>query len=143
MLLSGALFALFMTGFWLYCLTDAILTPAPEYRGLPKPGWIAIIAVTFIGGAIAWLIARPGVRGSSNGPTAPMPRLDAGSSADDGPFRGERWTAADDAVARHPAGRAMAADAARATPKGPDDDPDFLRALDRAIHGNYQAGDEF
>ncbi len=148
MLLSGALFALFMAGFWLYCLTDAILTPPSECRGLPKPGWIAIIALTFIGGAIAWLILRPGVRGSatgptaSTGPTAPMPRLDAGNSADDGPFRGERWTAADDAVARHPAGRAMAADAARATPKGPDDDPDFLRALDRAIHGNSQAGDE-
>lgn len=143
MLLSAALFALFMTGFWLYCLTDAILTPASECRGLPKPGWIAIIAVTFIGGAIAWLIVRPGVRGSSTGPTAPMPRLDAGNSADDGPFRGERWTAADDAVARHPAGRAMVADADRATPKGPDDDPDFIRALDRAIHGNSQAGDEF
>ncbi len=142
MLLSGALFALFMTGFWLYCLTDAILTPASEYRGLPKPGWIAIIAVTFIGGAIAWLIVRPRVRGSSTGPTAPMPRLETGSSADDGPFRGERWTAADDAVARHPVGRAMTADAARATPKGPDDDPDFLRALHRAIHGNSQAGDE-
>ena len=52
MLLSGALFALFMTGFWLYCLTDAILTPAPECRGLPKAAWVAIIAVTFIGGAI-------------------------------------------------------------------------------------------
>ena len=70
MLLSGALFALFMAGFWLYCLTDAILTPAPECRGLPKPGWVAIIAVTFIGGAIAWLIVRPGVRGSATGPTA-------------------------------------------------------------------------
>ncbi len=142
MLLSGALFALFMTGFWLYCLTDAILTPAPEYRGLPKPGWVAIIAVTFIGGAIAWLIVRPRVRDASTRPTTPMPRLEADSSADDGPFRGERWTAADDAVARHPAGRAMAADAAGATPKGPDDDPDFLRALDRAIRGNSQAGDE-
>ena len=32
MLLSGALFALFMMGFWLYCLTDAILTPASECR---------------------------------------------------------------------------------------------------------------
>ena len=142
MLLSGALFALFMTGFWLYCLTDAILTPAPEYRGLPKPGWVAIIAVTFIGGAIAWLIVRPRVRDASTRPTTPMPRLEADSSADDGPFRGERWTAADDAVARHPAGRAMAADAVGATPKGPDDDPDFLRALDRAIRGNSQAGDE-
>ncbi len=53
MLLSGALFALFMTGFWLYCLTDAILTPASECRGMPKRAWIAIIVLTFIGGAIA------------------------------------------------------------------------------------------
>ena len=37
MLLSGALLALFMTGFWLYCLTDAILTPAADCRGLRKP----------------------------------------------------------------------------------------------------------
>ena len=142
MLLSGALFALFMTGFWLYCLTDAILTPASECRALPKPAWIAIIAVTFIGGAIAWLLVRPPIRHSSIGPTAPMPRLDWDGPADDGQFRNERWTAADDAVARHPAGRAMAADAARITPKGPDDDPDFIRALDRAIHGNSQAGEE-
>ena len=47
MLLSGALFALFMTGFWLYCLTDAILTPAAECRGVSKPTWIVIISLTF------------------------------------------------------------------------------------------------
>jgi hypothetical protein len=34
------------------------------------------------------------------------------------------------------------ADAARRTPRGPDDDPEFLRALDRAIRGNSQAGEE-
>ena len=65
MLLSGALFALFMMGFWLYCLTDAILTPAPECRGLSKPAWIAVIALTFIGGAIAWLIVREPPRNPS------------------------------------------------------------------------------
>ncbi len=70
MLLAGALFALFMTGFWLYCLTDAIVTPAAECRGL-------------------------------------------GSSS-----------------------------AEPAEPRGPDDDPEFLRALDRAIRGNSQAGGE-
>jgi hypothetical protein len=31
---------------------------------------------------------------------------------------------------------------AHAAPKGPDDDPAFLRALDRVIRGNYQAGEE-
>jgi hypothetical protein len=136
MLLSGALFALFMMGFWLYCLTDAILTPAAECRGMSKPAWIAVISVTFIGGAIAWLIVRAPAPGSSSRLT-PAPHPDA---RDDGYFRTERWTEADDAVARHPAGRARTAGAVRTVPLGPDDDPDFLRALDRAIRGNSQTG---
>src|SRR5208282_4466697 len=143
MLLSGALFGLFMTGFWLYCLTDPILTPASECRGLPKPAWIVVITVTFIGGAIAWLIVRQPVRSSSR-MLAPMPRWDPDRAGDlgDDYFRTERWTDQDEAVARHPAGRARMADTGRAAPKGPDDDPEFLRALDRAIRGNSQAGEE-
>jgi hypothetical protein len=138
MLLSGALFGLFMTGFWLYCLTDAILTPASECRGLSKPAWIVVITVTFIGGAIAWLILRLPARSSSE-LLAPMPRWDpdrTGVLGDDY-FRTEGWTDEDDAVARHPAGRARMADTGRAAPapRGPDDDPEFLRALDRAIRG--------
>jgi hypothetical protein len=152
MLLPGALFALFMMGFWLYCLTDAILTPAPECRGLRKPAWIAVIALTFIGGAVAWLIVREPLRNQSGGavmgqaarwdPDAPGDLEDP----DSGYFRSQRWTAADDAVARHPAGRsrvagagvagASMAGAGQGVPKGPDDDPEFLRALDRAIRGN-------
>ena len=130
MLLSGALFALFMMGFWLYCLTDAIVTPASECRGMPKPAWVAVITLTFIGGAVAWLIVRQPVRNSSA-----ARRWDP----DDDRFRARLWTNAD-AVARHPAGRARVA--ATAGPKGPDDDPEFLRALDRAIRGNSQAGEE-
>jgi hypothetical protein len=108
MLLSAALVALFMTGCWLYCLTDAILTPACECRGLSKRAWVAVIAVTFIGGALAWLIVRR-------------------------PGRDEVWTAADDAAARHPAGRGRTGSR---TPKGPDDDLEFLQVLDQAIRGN-------
>ena len=109
---------------------------------MPKPAWIVVITVTFIGGAIAWLIVRQPVR-SSSALLAPMPRWDP-DRVDDGDdyFWTERWTDADDAVARHPAGRARVAHSDRATPKGPDDDPEFLRALDRAIHGNSQAGEE-
>jgi len=136
MLLSGALFALFMMGFWLYCLTDAILTPAAECRGMPKTAWIVVIALTFIGGAIAWLIIREPLhsRATSLAP-APQP-----GDPGDRYFRGGRWTDADDAVARHPAGRAKTQGAT--LPRGPDDDPAFLRALDRAIRGNSQAGGE-
>jgi len=143
MLLAGALFALFMTGFWLYCLTDAILTPAAECRGLAKPAWIAVITLTFIGGAVAWLIVREPARYPAAPPAPPR-----GPDADQ--FRAERWADADNAITRHPAGRA--ADCPRlpagssapepAAPRGPDDDPEFLRALDRAIRGNSQAGGE-
>ncbi len=58
MFLSAVLFVLFLAGCWLYCLTDAALTPAAEFPGLRKPVWITVIAVTFILGAIAWVIAR-------------------------------------------------------------------------------------
>jgi Phospholipase_D-nuclease N-terminal len=142
MLLSGALLALFMTGFWLYCLTDAILTPASECRGMSKSAWILVITMTFIGGAIAWLIVRQPVR-SSSALLTQVPRLGQDEPDDPGDdFRAGRWTNADEAVARHPAGRARVADADRGTPRGPDDDPEFLRALDRAIRGNSQAGEE-
>ncbi len=142
MLLSGALFALFMMGFWLYCLTDAILTPAPECRGLPKPAWIAVIALTFIGGAVAWLIVREPLRNQPGSAVTGRPASwdpDAPGDLEDpdsGYFRSQRWTAADDAVARHPAGRNRVAGAGQGVPKGPDDDPEFLRALDRAIRDN-------
>jgi hypothetical protein len=126
MLLSGALLALFMTGFWLYCLTDAILTPAPECRGLSKPAWVAVIAVTFIGGAFAWIIVRRPVRDPAR---AAVPGPDG--------FEGDAfgWTGADDAAARHPAGRGKASDS-RERPRGPDDDPEFLHALEAAIRRN-------
>jgi len=136
MLLSGALFALFMMGFWLYCLTDAMLTPAGECRGMPKPAWIAVISVTFIGGAVAWLIVREPVRGPAAS-LAPAPHPD---DQGDRYFRSRRWTVADDAVARHPAGRARTSGGL--VRRGPDDDPEFLRALERAIRGNSQAGGE-
>src|SRR5438045_9795665 len=104
MLLSGALFALFMMGFWLYCLTDAILTPASEFRGMPKPAWIAVIALTFIGGAVAWLIGREPLRS----PAAPLESAPHPDDPGHRHFRPGRRTDADDAGAPHPAGRARA-----------------------------------
>jgi hypothetical protein len=131
MFLSGALFALFLTGCWLYCLTDAILTPAPEVRGLSKRTWVTVVAVTFIGGAFAWLIARRPARESAQMLVSVPEGAAPGDDEDN--LEGEQWTAADDAVARHPAGRARTAD--QQAPKGPDDDQEFLRELDRTIRG--------
>jgi hypothetical protein len=140
MLLSGALVALFMTGIWLYCLTDAILTPVGEFRGLSKPAWIAVIAVTFLAGALAWLVARRPLRTPHR--TFALAQRRGGDGFDEeGYLVGSRWTDADDAVARHPAGRAMAGNPL-AIPRGPDDDPEFLRTLSRAIDGDPPGSDE-
>jgi hypothetical protein len=128
MLLSGALFALFMTGFWLYCLTDAILTPAAECRGLSKQAWVAVVAVTFVAGAFAWLIVRRPVRDSAWIVTT-MPRWDPDGARDEGKAAG------DDDAACHPAARGKIT-SHPAVPKGPDDDPEFLRALGQAIRRN-------
>ena len=60
--------------------------------------------------------------------------------------------AAEAAFRRHPAGRALTADAepaqqpgasrAWARPCGPDDDPEFLSELDRLIRGRRQRGND-
>jgi len=122
MFLSGVLFVVFLAGCWLYCLTDAVLTPAAEFHRLSKPAWIALIAATLTAGAVAWLITRPARRGWSRA-------------------RGNRqaMTAAA-ALARHPASRSKA-QSGRAAAIGPDDDPEFLRMLDRIISGNTEPGE--
>jgi hypothetical protein len=134
MLLSGVLIALFLAGCWLYCLTEAVITPASAYLGWPKRVWITIIASTFIVGAIAWLIAR---RSWSTGwwTVSGLSRLDATPAV-----RYSNWaspTAAKAALARHPSSRARREERGdwAETPKGPDDDPEFLRRLNREIRG--------
>jgi hypothetical protein len=118
MMLTGVLFVLFLGGCWLYCLTDAVLTPAVAYRGLPKAAWVSIIAMTFILGALVWLAVRSRER----------PLLAYAGSM--------QWSAAEASLARHPAGRYRKASLHDpASAHGPDDDPDFLRHLDRIIRG--------
>jgi len=137
MLLSGVLFVLFLAGCWLYCLTDAALTPADEFPGWRKRTWIAVIAVTLIAGAIAWLVARRNWRASQWPPAATHLMIIDRNSANVVWF--SPWTTggpADAAQSRHPAGRSMrAAPSGWVAPKGPDDDPEFLRELAQRIHG--------
>jgi hypothetical protein len=120
MFLSGVLFVLFLAGCWLYCLTDAALTPTSAFPGLRKQVWIAIISVTFILGAVAWVIARYRSRST----------------------RAVDSFLASEARARHPASRSRLADPSfRALPVGPDDDPEFLLSLDRFISGPSDSGE--
>jgi hypothetical protein len=137
MLLSGVLFVLFLAGCWLYCLTDAALTPAEEFPGWQKSTWVAVIAVTLIAGAIAWLIARRNWR-AGQWPSAATHVMiidrDNPNVVWFSPWTAE--TAADAAQSRHPAGRSMRGERPGwVAPMGPDDDPEFLRQLAQRIHG--------
>lgn len=135
MLLSGVLFVLFLAGCWLYCLADAALTPAADFRGLSKAAWVGIIAATFIAGAIAWLISRR-PRRMTSWPAGRVSRAPLPRPIETDPAFFAHWAAAEAAVTRHPAGRSkQTTSSAPAGPKGPDDDPEFLRMLDRRIHG--------
>src|ERR1700728_853231 len=96
MFLSGVLFVLFLAGCWIYCLTDAALTPAAEFPRFRKPIWITAIAVTFIVGAIAWVIARMMWRAGY------WPRTSAGHP---GFHHAADALLAAEALARHPATR--------------------------------------
>ena len=134
MLLSGVLFVLFLDGCWLYCLADAALTPASEFRGLSKMAWLCIITATFIVGAIAWVVVRRKSR-TKSWAAVQVSRTTLASRADPEVTWYANGAAAD-AVARHPAGRSKQATPDGWTaPKGPDDDPEFLRLLDRRIRG--------
>jgi hypothetical protein len=135
MLLAGALFALLITGFWAYCLVDVALTPGSEFRGLPKSAWIAFVVLTFVIGAAIWLAVRRPAQ-PTPAPRSPGPR---GTDHPDG-------TGSHPGQERpRPAGPAGASPDPRAepgpgaSPRGPDDDADFLRSLDQAIHGDGPA----
>ena len=120
---------MFLAGFWLYCLTDAALTPTRP--GWSKRAWVAFIATTFIIGAIAWLIARRRGLGKR------WPSAAAGYPAfPDTDWPPPKTAAAAAAIARHPATRSMQGEnLIWVAPKGPDDDPEFLSHLDRLIRG--------
>src|SRR5262249_31848887 len=104
-----------------------------------KPAWVAVIAVTFIAGALAWLIVRRPLRDQGRAVRVGLDDwagpVDAGPAetgpADTGP--------ADTGPAdTGPGGQAawLRARGAPARPAGPDDDPEFLRALGAAIRRN-------
>ncbi|HEY3733294.1 MAG TPA: hypothetical protein VGL63_05200 [Streptosporangiaceae bacterium] len=143
MLLLGALLALLAVGLWMYALIDVLLTPEIDCRGLAKKPWLAVTGLLLLPGALAWLVfgrpyAVPGRPRPGSGNRRDLIGLDAEA-----------------ALRRHPAGRARpgspgdlvwqdAADGPSAVPYsrvvGPDDDPEFLRYLDRVITDIREAG---
>ena len=50
-------------GLLIYCVIDAIQTPGPQVRNLPKALWIVLIVLVPLLGGIGWLLAgRPDPR---------------------------------------------------------------------------------
>ena len=139
MLLVGVLFGLVTVGFVVPCLIDVAVTPGYDLRSLTKPAWAAIIVFLSVFGATAWLVAgRPDRRS----------RIEFPGHLLDGPSFSQQ-----DALRRHPAGRAMdpgieasGRGALRATdgaqqPMGPDDDEEFLQELTRRIRDAREEDD--
>ena len=81
-----------------YCLLDAVQTPEPDMRNLPKIAWILLIVLFPVVGPVAWLLAGRPRRGSTPHGGPPQRWQDRGGQG-------------------------------RTRPRGPDDDPDFLKGL--------------
>lgn len=125
-----ALLPLLLLGLTLFALLDAAMTDESEVRLLPKPVWIIAIVLVPILGPKAWLVlGRPRPQDRADGGTgrrspsgrAPMSR--SGGARPGGPRSGAA-PAGRNGGRRGPAGP---------PPKGPDDDPDFLKRLDEQL----------
>lgn len=82
-----------------YCVIDAIQTDESEVRNLPKMAWLLLVLLFPVIGPISWLVAGRPEQGP-------------------GPVRSQQRR-----LEQHERDR----DAGR--PRGPDDDPDFLKGL--------------
>lgn len=107
--------------FILYCVLDVTLTPAGDVRNLPKPAWLVVVIFLPVIGSIAWLLGgRPENVGRSPGGG----RGGSGTSPRGTPPRNSSW-------GQPPSGP-------RTPPKGPDDDPEFLRHVEEQLRRGDQ-----
>ncbi|WP_345429115.1 PLD nuclease N-terminal domain-containing protein [Actinoallomurus vinaceus] len=113
MLVLAVVLVLVALGVWLFCLFEVLSTDESETRHLPKFAWFLIVLLGFELGAIAWLLFGRRRRFVTAGVTAWPPDF--------------LTSAGNDGRASAPAERG---------PLGPDDDPDFLRQLDRRLRGD-------
>lgn len=90
----------------LYCLLDLALTDRRAVRSLTKVGWFAIVLALPVVGAGLWLLlGRPGTDARPGQGEPPRGRPGGAGTGRGGPGPGRR-------------------------PRGPEDDPRFLRDLD-------------
>lgn len=110
----GGILFLAALAVWLYCVLDAASSDRTRVRALPKGIWVAIVLVTFLLGALAWLAwGRPR--------TAPRrPTLGASGRT--------AWPARPGRVEEEAPANGLFG---RGSRPAPDDDPEFLAGLDR------------
>lgn len=108
----GALFTLLSIVLWVYAFFDALTSPVDEVRNLHKYLWVVLIVLFPLVASLFWLyFGRP---------RAPVPdpadtTMDPASAEDLDPSDFQQPTD-------------------RGGPLGPDDDPDFLRGLNKRIN---------
>ena len=113
MLVLAVVLVLVALGVWLFCLFEVLSTDESETRHLPKFAWFLIVLLGFELGAIAWLLFGRRRRFVTAGVSAWPPDF---LLSGEGEQRGSGTPA----------------------PMGPDDDPEFLRQLDRRLRGDDQ-----
>ena len=111
----GGILFLAALAVWLYAVLDAVSSDRNQVRTFPKGLWVTVVLLTFVVGAVAWLVyGRPRESGTR--------RPTLGSSGRTAwPARPDRDTAA-------PANGLFGRVSSR---PAPDDDPEFLAGLDR------------
>jgi hypothetical protein len=114
---------LLIFGFLLYCLLDVVLTSEDAIRNLPKLVWLVLVLLVPILGGVAWIVAgRPAAHGRAPGGDRSATRPGPGRH----PSGHGRTTS--------PSARPGSTRRPRA-PLGPDDDPEFIKQLERRLRG--------
>jgi Phospholipase_D-nuclease N-terminal len=115
MLVLAVVLVLVALGVWLFCIFEVLSTDESEIRHLPKFAWFLIVLFGFQLGAIAWLLFGRRRRFVTAEVTAWPPEF---------------------LTSRDAGGDGTGAGGGRGGPLGPDDDPEFLRQLDRRLRGD-------
>jgi hypothetical protein len=111
-------------GFLLYCVLDVALTSDDRVRNLPKLVWLLLVILVPIIGGIAWLVAgRPEAHGAAPGGDRPVANRGPHPHPSTQPRRAPGGPGASRAGPARPP----------SAPKGPDDDPEFIKQLERRL----------
>jgi hypothetical protein len=136
MAVLGFAVTLVILGGWLYSIMDVLATPADEVRTMSKLLWIVVLVLFGLVGSVAWFVLGRPRAAHGPGPGRAAPGHPAFGD------RGSSGLAGAGKAGGSPPGLAPRARMrrGRTRPLGPDDDPEFLRALSERIRGGDADG---